>query len=145
MRPTVHRVEPWLRTMLVATGALLLASGGVWLALHYGAETDGLPHPLEAWLMRLHGLASLAAFFTLGGLAATHMPLGWRLSSRRRWAHQRGSGLALCVLGALLALSAYLLYYFAPEGIRPALGWTHAAAGLAMTVLAIRHARRERR
>ena len=44
--------------------------------------------------------------------------------------------LALCALGAVLALTGYLLYYFAPEGVRPALGWVHAVAGIAM-VLAI--------
>lgn len=126
---------------LIATGAVLLTTGGVWLTLHYGAATDGLPHPLEAWLMRLHGLASFAAFFTMGALAASHLPLGWRLSAHHRWANQRTTGIALCLLAALLALSAYLLYYFAPETLRPALGWAHAAAGVAMAGVAVAHAR----
>lgn len=136
----VRRVEPWLRMMLIGTGVALLLTGGGWLALHYGATTDGLPHPLEAWLMRVHGLASFAAFFTMGALAASHLPLGWRLSAHRRWANQRATGLALCLLAALLALSAYLLYYFAPETLRPALGWAHAAAGVAMAGVAVAHA-----
>ncbi len=144
MRAPIYRVAPWLRTMLLATGVLLLVTGAVWLALHYGASTDGLPHPLEAWLMRIHGLASFAALFTLGALAASHLPLGWRLSARRRWAHQRRTGLALCTFAALLALSAYLLYYFAPEGVRPALGWAHSAAGAMMAGVAAIHGRRRR-
>lgn len=138
------RVEPWLRTTLTATGAVLLITGGGWLALHYGAAEGGLPHPLEAWLMRLHGLASFAALFTMGALASAHLPLGWRLSARHCWAHQRRTGLGLCVLAALLALSAYLLYYFAPEALRPALGWAHAAAGVAMAGLVGLHARKRR-
>lgn len=136
------RVTRWLRATLIATGTVLLATGGAWLALRYALASDGLPHPLEAWLMRAHGLASLAAFFTLGALAAAHIPLGWRTSAHERWAHQRRTGVALCVLAALLALSAYLLYYFAPEAVRPALGWAHAAAGVAMAATAGVHARK---
>ncbi len=141
MRGRIHHLSPWLRRLLVLTGVALLATGVAWLVLHYGAATDGLPNPLEAWLMRAHGLASFAALFTLGALAASHVPHGWRLSSRRNFAHQRWTGLALCTLAALLALSAYLLYYFAPELVRPALGWTHSLAGIGMAVVVTRHAR----
>jgi succinate dehydrogenase/fumarate reductase cytochrome b subunit len=101
-----------------------------------------LPHPAEAWAMRLHGLAGFAALFLLGALAAAHIPQGWRVSGRLRWAGQRQSGLALCFLGAALVLSGYLLYYFAPEAVRPTLGWAHAGAGLAMAGVWVAHRRR---
>lgn len=128
------RLVRWHRLGLDTAGTLLAASGLVWLAVHYaiGAGAGDLPHPLEAWCLRLHGLAAFAGVFMLGVLAAAHVPHGWRLSQRRRWAGQRTSGLVLATLGGLLVASGYALYYFAPEGVRPALGWAHAGLGLAM-------------
>ncbi|HJV97434.1 MAG TPA: DUF4405 domain-containing protein [Albitalea sp.] len=138
-----HRLDRWQRLALYACGALLLASGVLWLALHYtvGAGAGELPHPLEAWAIRLHGLAAFGALFMLGVLAASHIPQGWRMSGRPRWAQQRGTGAGLCTLGAALVLTGYLLYYFAPEALRPALGWVHSIAGLAMAALAVIHRR----
>jgi hypothetical protein len=138
-----HRLAPWQRLVLYACGVLLAGSGALWLGVHYsiGAGAGELPHPLEAWLMRLHGLASFAALFMLGVLAAHHVPHGWRLGARHRFARQRSTGLMLCVLGGLLALSGYMLYYFAPEAVRPALGWAHTAFGAAIALLVLSHRR----
>jgi hypothetical protein len=135
----VHRLVPWQRRVLYGAGALLLATGAAWLALHYGRGTDALPSPLEPWTMRLHGLAAFAALFAFGALAAAHIPQGWRFSHRMRWARQRGSGAALCALAGALVLTGYLLYYFAPEALRPALGWLHAGVGVAMAGVFLVH------
>ena len=135
----VHRLLAWQRVTLYLTGALLVLSGVAWLALHYSAGE--LPHPLEAWCLRLHGLAAFAGLFVLGVLAGAHIPQGWRLSQRRRWAGQRGSGVLLCVIGALLALSGYTLFYFASEAVRPALGWAHTFVGALMGLLIASHRR----
>ena len=142
---TVHRLVAWQRRVLYGSGTVLLVSGVAWFALHYGRSGDELPSPLEAWTMRLHGLAAFAVVFALGALAASHIPQGWRLSQRLRWARQRGSGVALCTLGALLVATGYALYYFALEGIRPPLGWLHGALGVAMAVVVAFHRRRSAR
>ena len=128
------RLPRWQRLVLYLSGAPLLLSGVGWLALHYsvGAGAGELPHPLEPWAMRLHGLAAFAALFVLGTLAGMHIPQGWRASSRHRWASQRGSGVAMCALAAFVVATGYLLYYFAPEWLRPAMGWLHALVGLAL-------------
>ena len=136
-----HRLVAWKRNALYGVGAVLLASGVAWLAMHYGRRADALPTPLEPWTMRLHGLAAFAALFAFGVLAAAHIPQGWRFSHRMRWARQRGSGLALCVLAGTLALTGYLLYYFAPEPVRPTLGWLHSGLGVAMAGLVLTHRR----
>ena len=140
-----HRLIPWQRRTLYASSALLLATGVIWLAVHYslgsGSGPDALPHPLEAWAMRLHGLAAYGGLFALGVIAAAHVPQGWRLSARQRWSHQRSSGVMLCSLGAALALTGYLLYYFAPESIRPALGWAHTSVGFVSALLLLSHRR----
>lgn len=138
-----HRLARWQRLTLYTTGALLLLTGAGWLAIHYsiGAGAGELPHPLEAWALRLHGLLGLAGVFVFGVLAAAHVPQGWRLSHRRQWQGQRNSGVLLCVFGAMLAFSGYALYYFAPESVRPVLGWAHAFVGAAMAVLISSHRR----
>ena len=140
---TTHRLIRWQRRALYVTGAALLLTGGLWLIVHYsvGVGAGELPHPLEAWSLRLHGVAAFAGLFMLGVLAAGHIPHGWRLSHRRRWEGQRSTGVLLCVIGALLVLTGYLLLYFAPESVRPALGWAHAFIGLAMGVLIASHRR----
>ena len=104
--------------------------------------SGGLPHPAEAWLMRLHGLAGFGGLFLFGVLAAGHVPQGWRLAGRHRWARQRGTGVALCSLAGLLSLTGYLLYYYAPEPLRPTLGCAHAAIGIAMLGVVLGHRRR---
>lgn len=50
-----------------------------------------LPNPLEAWVVRPHGLAAFARLFLLGALAASHVPPGWRITSRRRRSSPRGT------------------------------------------------------
>jgi hypothetical protein len=141
-----HRLPRWQRIALDGGGLTLLLTGLAWLALHYGvgAGAGELPHPLEAWCLRLHGLAAMAGLFLLGALAAAHVPQGWRLSRRWHLAGQRRTGLWLCGLAALLVLSGYLLYYFAPDDLRPALGWAHAGLGIAMTSLVLWHRRHVR-
>ena len=141
----VHHFARWQTLALYATGLLLLLSGAAWLALHYSVGAgvaDTLPHPLEAWLLRLHGLLAQAGLFVFGVVAAVHLPHGWRASRRLRWAGQRRTGVLLCALALALAVSGYLLYYFAPEWLRPALGWGHAAVGLAMAAALTLHRRR---
>ena len=144
MRGPHNHLRTWQRQAIDSTGVLLLASGAAWLLLHYGNPSE-LPHPLEAWSLRLHGLAAFAALFMFGLLAAAHVPRGWRATARGRGRRQRRWGLALCVLAALLVVSAYLLYYFAPENVRPILGSAHSAAGGAMALALWAHRRAGRR
>jgi hypothetical protein len=140
-----HRPAPWQRALVFGAGAVLLLTGIAWLALHYGRSADALPSPWEPWSMRLHGLAAFAALFVLGALAAAHIPHGWRASHRLRWARQRASGIALCALAGALVLTGYLLYYFAPDPVRPALGWLHSGLGLTAAVAVAAHRHRSGR
>jgi hypothetical protein len=130
----------WQRVCIYCAGALLLMTGAAWLALHY--SVGELPHPAQAWLLRVHGLLGFVGLFLFGVLAAAHVPQGWRLTRRQRWAGQRNSGVALCALAVLLSATGYLLYYFAPESFRAALGWAHAGVGVTMAVLVAAHRRR---
>lgn len=142
-----NALPPWQRRTIVATAVCLLVSGLAWLALHHAwagswwevagpAGSGGLPHPLEAWLMRWHGLSALAGLFAGGLVAAGHVARGWRLG----W--QRPTGLSLSILGALLALSGYALWYLVPESWHAAAGWAHAAAGALAFAVGALHVRR---
>ena len=107
-----------------------------------GAAAGETPQRFEAWAMRVHGLAAFGGLLMLGVLAASHVPHGWRMSGRHGWRRQRGLGASLCELGAALALTGYVFYYFAPETMRPVLGWVHALAGVVMVILVAVHRRR---
>lgn len=139
--PPRHRLPRWQRVALDLSGVLLLATGVAWLGLHYatGAAAGGLPHPLEAWSLKLHGLAAFAALFVGGALAAAHVPQGWRYARVHRRMAQRASGVALCVAATALAMTGYALYYFAPDDLRPTLGGVHAGIGLAMGIVLALH------
>ena len=137
-RPAL-RPSRWQRHLLIGTSLLLLASGLAWLALQYRSGSDGLPHPAQAWLMQLHGAGAFVALFAGGLMAGHHIPAGWRHSQRHGQASQRRSGLLLCGTLVLAVLSGYALYYFAPETVRPALGWGHAAVATLMLGLGLQH------
>ncbi|MGZ5184996.1 MAG: hypothetical protein ACXWCO_07810 [Caldimonas sp.] len=136
-----HRLAAWQRRTFYLAGVALLATGAAWLWIHYARPSDALPSAAEPWLMRAHGLGAFVALFVLGGITASHVPRGWRMAQHRGWRRQLGSGLALCGAGAALVLTGYLLSYFAPEDLRPALGWVHGGVGLAMAALVVAHRR----
>ncbi len=135
-RPS-NPIGTWQRRVLLASAWSLLLSGVAWLPIHHlwGAGAGELPSPLEPWLMRWHGLAVLTGLFALGLVSAGHVPRGWR--ARR----QRASGLVLCILWGLLALSGYGLSYLVSERWRGALGWAHAGAGMLAFAVGALHAR----
>ncbi len=142
MLRSANRLVGWQKPVFFVSAGAVLASGIAWLVIRYGRAGDALPSPLEAWTMRLHGLSAFAILFVLGAIVATHIPRGWRLSHRVRRARQRSTGLGLCVLAGACVLTGYLLYYFAPDTVRPALGWTHSALGVAAGLLVVFHRRR---
>lgn len=94
MHRHAHRLTPWHRLLLYGISALLLVSGSVWLAVHYtvGAGAGELPHRVEIWAIRVHGMAAFGALFMLGLLASAHVPQGWRITSRHRRSGQTGNG-----------------------------------------------------
>lgn len=139
------RLGPLGRRAVYGLCLLLLLTGAAWLVLHTWLRVEGPfgpeHHPLEAWLMRLHGLLALPALLGLGALLPMHVWPAWR--PRRR----RTSGLVLLAACAVLALGGWALYYVADETARPWLSVSHWVLGLALPALVLTHilgARRER-
>jgi hypothetical protein len=141
VRPRSQHLSWHQRLLIHASGWLLLASGLAWLGVHYlaGAGAGELPHPLEAWTMRAHALAAWIGAFTLGEIAASHIPRGWHTTMRRRTPVQRHLGLALCVMALALVSSGYALMYLVPEPAHAAWGWAHSAVGVLMAAVVIVH------
>ena len=136
-----------LKRMVWLSSALLWASGLGWCVLHYtvgAGGAEGLPHPAEPWLMKLHGLALFLNLMALGAVVAQHLPPGWRMGQRPAWRGQRRTGLWLGSLFIALVASGYLLYYFGGEDWRPTLDGVHIAAGVLLAVPLLWHAGRRR-
>ncbi len=97
----------------VVLGALWI-TGAVWLLLRYFMRPTGefgeMPHPLEPWTMRLHGLAAFAVLWLLGQLWIVHIVPSWR-------SHRRSTGILLSAIMGALIVTGYLLYY-AGDGAR---------------------------
>jgi uncharacterized membrane protein YhdT len=133
-------VARWQRVSLDGALLALAASGLVWLLAHYGfgagREEIGLPHWSEAWLMRVHGLAGFAVLLVVGAFLPLHVPRGWRLQP------QRGFEITMLTLLGIAIVTAYCLYYFAPDTVRPLLGWVHAIAGCVAGGAVLWHRRR---
>lgn len=118
------RHERWTYWIL----ALVFLTGVAWIALHYGPDDngpDGAWRPAEAWALRLHGAAAMAALVAFGSLLAQHVPSAWRL--RRNLA----SGIAMLAGVAALALTGWLLYYASGEATRVWTSYLHMALGVA--------------
>lgn len=123
------RLPRWKKVWSLSCLAVLMITGVAWLLLHQGRGTDELPLAAEPWLMRLHGFASFGALLGLGAIIGGHVVAGWRITHRHRWINQRRTGILLVTLFGLTVLTAYMLYYFAPESVRELIGWIHAVLG----------------
>ena len=126
----------WLLGVLV----VLWASGVVWMVLHYfyptHSEFGTAPNAGEPWLLRIHGVVAVAAVFLLGGVAVSHVVMGWRQSGNRR------SGLTLGIIGIALIVTGYALYYLTADSVRESVAIAHEALGVAAIASALIHWRR---
>jgi len=139
----------WGCVVLLATGVAWLLGHDVWLQqTAFGPQ----PHPLVAWLLRMHGALAWVATLVGGVVWQVHVRPAWRAVRRRR-AHQRRAGTlrpirhgrartasGVLMVGALavLLLSAVGLQY-APEEAHAWLSVTHWVLGIALTVALVWH------
>jgi hypothetical protein len=130
------RLPRVLRATLYAVGALLWASGAVWLVLHYvfpqSTAFGPLPNPWEAPLMRAHGLIAVCAVFLIGWMMAAHVTVRWVSERNRR------SGLVLAGAALLLIFSGYALYYTTGSP-HDAAAFAHEAIGVLAPTAALAH------
>jgi hypothetical protein len=131
------RLGYWHQFSVYAATAALGVTGAVWLVCHYLLATPGdfgpQPHPMEPWMLRLHGAAAMAGLIVYGSLLPIHV--------RRAWSLRRNLVLGIAVIGAmlLLTLTGYLLYYAGGEESRAAISAVHWVAGLLAPALLTWH------
>ena len=128
---------------LYAVFTMLWLSGALWLISHYFMQVDGefgeMPHPMEIWWLRLHGLMVFAILPVLGSVLSTHAHRAWKLKKNRH------TGLFMKVVFLWMGLTGYALYYFASEENANWLPVLHWAVGLSVPLLLFVHIRRGRK
>lgn len=132
----------WLRWIVYGTTAVLFVTGALWLLVHYGLgrnPADDLPHPVEPWLLRVHGLAMMAGLFVYGALLRAHMVNAWKLQ------RNRATGILVAAVLGFLAVTGYMLYYASGETTRPVVSAAHWIVGLVVVVVLPLHIWRGRR
>ncbi len=136
-RPDTIRLGPWHQATVYGATALLVISGAIWLILHYFMVTQGefgeARHPLETWMLKIHGAAAMAGLIIYGSLLPIHI--------RRAWAIRRNIylGIGLIVIMLLLTITGYLLYYAGGEETRPVISLVHWVIGIVVPALLTWH------
>jgi len=127
--------------LVYAILGVLWASGIGWLVFHYflrqAGEFGELPHPFEAWWLRLHGAAGFATLWLLGLLWVVHLVPGWKV-------RRRPSGVVLGSLFGVLVVSGYCLYYAGGDESRAVIALVHWLVGAALPVFLLPHVLRGR-
>lgn len=131
------RLGPWHQGAVYGATAALALTGIIWLVLHYFLSVSGeygpQIHPLEPWMLRLHGAAAMAGLIVYGSLLPVHI--------RRAWSIRRNIalGIGLVSMMLLLTVTGYLLYYASDENARPVISAAHWILGLGVPALMFWH------
>jgi hypothetical protein len=130
-------VNKWLRRALDSIFAVLWISGCAWLVLQLFFRVDNefgaTPHPWQPSLLLIHGVAALFALFVIGWVAGTHVEARWRVKLNR------GSGIALLSLAALLGVSGFASFYLTGESMRAGTATIHEVLGVLVVIPALVH------
>jgi predicted small integral membrane protein len=128
-------LEPAFRIALYAAFTVLLVTGVGWLLADQMKETTSGEgwQTAAAYLLMVHGGASMATLLLLGALFPLHMRRGWRM--RRN----RATGAAMVTFNAALIVTAFGLYYLGSELSRPWASRIHIGVGVILPVLLLVH------
>ena len=131
------RLGEWHQAYLYGMGTVLILSGAMWLLFHYYVRIPGefgpTLHPLEPWLLSIHGISAAGILIGFGSVMPGHVRRAWRA------ARNRISGSIFFGVMLALTVTGYLLYYVGNETARWFLSIFHWAVGLGLPVLAGLH------
>lgn len=135
------RLDPPIRYGLFAAFAVLFATGAIWLVADQLKDApDGETwQAIAANLLMIHGGTAMVALLLLGALFPLHIRLSWRAGRNRI------TGTIMLVIGAILIVTAFWLYYSGSDKLRSMVSWIHIVVGLALPVLVLVHALAGRR
>lgn len=136
------RLGLWHQTYLYTMGALLVLSGTLWVVFYYFVRIEGefglMPHPLQVWFLRVHGIAAAAFLIGFGSVLPGHV--------RRAWGARRNriTGIIFFAVMLILILTGYLLYYVGSDSVRSVMAVAHWAIGIGWPLLVAWHVWRGR-
>lgn len=121
--------------MIYLAVAVLLVTGIGWLVADWMKDApDG-----EAWqeagatFLMLHGGTSMLTLMLLGALVPLHVDRAWR--ARKNIA----TGILVVACNGVLVGTAFALYYFGSEAVRPWSSGVHTAFGLGLPLALLLH------
>jgi cytochrome b561 len=128
------RLEPGFRFWTYAAFATLAATGATWLIADFFKDPDGeLWQTIAADMLMLHGMMAMIALVLIGALIPLHVQRSWRAG------RNRVSGAVMIGTNAVLAITAWGLYYAGSDLLRTFVADVHIAAGLALPALVVAH------
>jgi hypothetical protein len=128
------RLEPGFRFWTYAVFVTLAATGAVWLIADFLKDPEGeLWQTIAADMLMLHGLMAMITLILLGAMIPMHVQRSWRAGKNRL------SGAAMVGTGAVLAATAWGLYYAGSDLLRTFVADVHIVVGLAVPVLVVAH------
>lgn len=132
----MRRLERW--SLRIGCGLAVL-TGVVYGWLRYLGAVKGEfgpePSPWQPFWQHAHVLAAPVLLFALGVAVRGHV----QAMLNRGVLRGRRTGLVLLGLAGPLVLGGYAIQVVTGAGLRNALGWTHAAAGVLFTALYALH------
>lgn len=127
----------WAKTVLYGNLALSFATGTGWFGIHRWFQTEGEfgpeKHPIEPWLIKIHGASAFLVLIGFGYLLASHVHVGWRTH------RNRVLGVSTLTNVAVMILTGYLLYYAGSETFRQQVSWMHLILGLCLPAVLALH------
>jgi hypothetical protein len=126
------RLSPFARNAVLLCSLFVIASGVAWMVLGQLVDTQDYNDPLHTLRHRMlvtHGIAAYVLVWMAGRLSNLHQQGNWR-------AHRnRGNGLLLTAVLALLGLSGLCLYYPPHEDWHGTISLLHQGLGIALALL----------
>jgi hypothetical protein len=129
------RLSPRLRLAIYGVFTTLVVTGVVWLvADRFKDGPDGETWQIAAaWLLMAHGGGAMVTLLLLGALGPLHIQRGWRARKNRV------AGTGMIAANVVLIVTAFGLYYFGAETLRPWTSDLHIGIGFALPILLAVH------
>ncbi|MBL6664305.1 MAG: hypothetical protein ISQ34_00495 [Rickettsiales bacterium] len=90
-------------------------------------------HPAQFLFLKIHGAAAFLMMITYGFFFGSHVKLSWRVKPVRKF------GIILMSIPALLALSAYILYYVSSDWLHGMVAYFHLSLGIPFPIILVIH------
>jgi hypothetical protein len=127
------QIDSQFRWALYAVCAVLFVTGAGWLLADAWKESADVWQEVAANLLMVHGGAAMIALMLLGALVPLHLRRAWRAK------RNRVTGTAMASVNAILIITAFGLYYFGSDVVRPWTSRIHYGLGLALPLLGLVH------